>query len=136
MRYVSTRGRAPELGFSDVLLAGLASDGGLYVPATWPALPDVPPGATYAELACAIVSPFVGGAFGSCLRDRLQSRVLTCHGRPIAEAGVRTPCCQAKGETMASEFTRVHGRVLHVGALGPPLRLQVLDAGPQPADAS
>ena len=38
MRYVSTRGRAPELGFADVLLAGLASDGGLYVPAEWPAL--------------------------------------------------------------------------------------------------
>ena len=68
-------------------------------------------------------------AFGSCLRDRLQSRVFTCHGRPIAEAGVRTPCCQAKGETMASDFTRVHGRVLHEGASGPPLRLQVLDAG-------
>ena len=38
MRYVSTRGRAPELGFADVLLAGLASDGGLYVPAEWPTL--------------------------------------------------------------------------------------------------
>ena len=32
IRYVSTRGQAPELGFEDVLLAGLASDGGLYVP--------------------------------------------------------------------------------------------------------
>ncbi len=32
MKYVSTRGRAPELGFADVLLAGLANDGGLYVP--------------------------------------------------------------------------------------------------------
>ena len=41
MRYVSTRGRAPELGFADVLLAGLATDGGLYVPAEWPALPDL-----------------------------------------------------------------------------------------------
>ena len=39
MRYVSTRGRAPELGFADVLLAGLATDGGLYVPAEWPLLP-------------------------------------------------------------------------------------------------
>ena len=36
MRYVSTRGAAPELGFADVLLAGLATDGGLYVPAEWP----------------------------------------------------------------------------------------------------
>ena len=38
LSYVSTRGRAPELAFADVLLAGLATDGGLYVPATWPTL--------------------------------------------------------------------------------------------------
>ncbi len=38
MKYVSTRGEAPELGFEDVLLAGLARDGGLYVPKTWPTL--------------------------------------------------------------------------------------------------
>ena len=36
MRYVSTRGEAPELEFEDVLLTGLARDGGLYVPAEWP----------------------------------------------------------------------------------------------------
>ena len=36
MRYVWTRGEAPELGFEDVLLTGLARDGGLYVPAQWP----------------------------------------------------------------------------------------------------
>ena len=38
MDYISTRGEAPALGFSDALLAGLASDGGLYVPRTWPSL--------------------------------------------------------------------------------------------------
>ncbi|MDE0194303.1 MAG: pyridoxal-phosphate dependent enzyme, partial [bacterium] len=38
MHYVSSRGQAAELAFSDVLLAGLATDGGLYVPETWPAL--------------------------------------------------------------------------------------------------
>ena len=38
VRYVSTRGRAPILGFEDVLLAGLAVDGGLYVPEAWPLL--------------------------------------------------------------------------------------------------
>ena len=36
MRFISTRGEAPALGFSDALLAGLARDGGLYVPETWP----------------------------------------------------------------------------------------------------
>jgi hypothetical protein len=35
-RYISTRGEAPTLGFCDVMLAGLARDGGLYVPETWP----------------------------------------------------------------------------------------------------
>ena len=38
MKYVSTRGEAPELGFEDVLLTGLARDGGLYVPDQWPTL--------------------------------------------------------------------------------------------------
>ena len=60
MRYVSTRGSAPELGFSDVLLAGLASDGGLYVPASWPDLGDVPTTSSYAELAAGVMAPFVG----------------------------------------------------------------------------
>ena len=38
MRYISTRGDAPILEFDEVLLAGLAEDGGLYVPETWPQL--------------------------------------------------------------------------------------------------
>ena len=38
MKYVSTRGEAPVLGFGDTLLTGLAADGGLYVPETWPTL--------------------------------------------------------------------------------------------------
>lgn len=60
MRYVSTRGDAPVLGFADVLLAGLATDGGLYVPESWPSMPELPVG-TYAELAAAVMEPFVGG---------------------------------------------------------------------------
>ncbi len=58
MRYVSTRGRAPELGFSDALLAGLANDGGLYVPERWPTL--APSSAvTYVERAVEVMLPFV-----------------------------------------------------------------------------
>lgn len=60
MRYVSTRGRAPELGFADVLLAGLARDGGLYVPERWPTLPDLGGVTTYEQVAAAVVSTFVG----------------------------------------------------------------------------
>ncbi|MBI1188488.1 MAG: threonine synthase [Alphaproteobacteria bacterium] len=40
MRYISTRGRAPSVSFADAVLAGLAPDGGLYVPETWPTFPD------------------------------------------------------------------------------------------------
>ncbi len=36
--YISTRGEAPHLGFCDVMLTGLARDGGLYVPEVWPQL--------------------------------------------------------------------------------------------------
>ncbi|MDA0192283.1 MAG: threonine synthase [Actinobacteria bacterium] len=59
MRYVSTRGRAPELGFCDALLAGLATDG-LYVPQTWPSQPKAV-GATYSEKAASLMAPYVEG---------------------------------------------------------------------------
>jgi threonine synthase len=86
MEYISTRGLAPSLGFRDVLIAGLASDGGLYVPAEWPSIPptdiaglaDVP----YPEAAYRIVRRFVGGE----IRDR-NLRAL-CNA---AYAGFDTP---------------------------------------------
>lgn len=63
MEYVSTRGSAPALGFEDVLLSGLARDGGLFVPAAWPAMdPDAIRalrGLGYAEIAVRIVRPFI-----------------------------------------------------------------------------
>jgi len=65
VRYVSTRGAAPALGFSDVLLAGLARDGGLYVPETWPRLTADElagfAGRPYAEVAQAVIARFTGG---------------------------------------------------------------------------
>ena len=61
MRYVSTRGDAPVLGFDDVLLAGLAVDGGLYVPETWPQF-ELPESGDYAEVAAAVIRPFVTGS--------------------------------------------------------------------------
>ena len=60
MRYVSTRGRAAELGFCDALLAGLATDGGLYVPQTWPKRPTMT-GSTYAAKAASLMAPYVEG---------------------------------------------------------------------------
>jgi threonine synthase len=60
VRYVSTRGRATELGFTDALLGGLATDGGLYVPAEWPKLPGRRDGVGYAGRAAQIMQTFVG----------------------------------------------------------------------------
>lgn len=66
IRYVSTRCSAPALEFEDVLLVGLARDGGLYVPEAWPSFAPEDlaalAGRPYAEVAFRIVRPFVGGA--------------------------------------------------------------------------
>ena len=63
MRYVSTRGRAPEQSFSEILLSGLAADGGLYVPASYPRVSvselDAWRALSYAELASAVIGKFV-----------------------------------------------------------------------------
>ena len=74
--YVSTRGSAPELDFADVLLAGLAVDGGLYVPSQWPGLPV---GAlerfatmTYPSVAFEVMWPFVEGSID---RDSFETAV-------------------------------------------------------------
>lgn len=65
MQYVSTRGEAPILGFQDVLLAGLASDGGLYLPLSWPQLGNADiaglAGKPYAQIAETVLWPFVEG---------------------------------------------------------------------------
>jgi threonine synthase len=66
LRYVSTRGAAPALGFEEVLLAGPARDGGLYVPESWPVFSPAQmrefAGLSYAELAARVMRPFVAGA--------------------------------------------------------------------------
>ncbi|KQZ97458.1 threonine synthase [Rhizobium sp. Root564] len=65
MKYVSTRGSAPSLGFSDALLAGLARDGGLYVPSEWPTMKKKEiralRGKTYQEVAFEVLYRFTGG---------------------------------------------------------------------------
>ena len=65
MHYVSSRGKAPELSFNQVLLTGLASDGGLYMPKVWPSF-DVSEISSwhklpYPELAIRVMKPFIGG---------------------------------------------------------------------------
>ncbi len=65
MRYISTRGEAPELGFADVVLAGLARDGGLYLPKSWPQFSKAEiramRGLPYPDVALRVLAPFLGG---------------------------------------------------------------------------
>ena len=65
MRYISTRGSAPTLDFRDVTLAGLASDGGLYLPESWPSFSReqiaAMQGLSYVDTAVAVMLPFVTG---------------------------------------------------------------------------
>ena len=65
MKYISTRGAAPALGFEDVLLTGLARDGGLYLPEHWPALTHEEiaalAGRSYEDAAVRIMKPYVAG---------------------------------------------------------------------------
>lgn len=65
MKYISTRGAAPALGFEDVLLTGLARDGGLYLPEHWPTLTREEiaalAGQSYEDTAVRIMKPYVGG---------------------------------------------------------------------------
>ena len=66
MRYISTRGQAPALNFEDVLLAGLASDGGLYVPENLPRF-------TQEEIASWAGLPYHELASGLCARSSLAA---------------------------------------------------------------
>src|SRR4051794_40390090 len=81
MRYISTRGAAPVLDFQEVTLAGLASDGGLYVPESWPVFSHdeiaALAGLDYVETAARVLTPFVGDS--------------------IDAAGLRSLCRQAYG---------------------------------------
>ena len=67
MKYISTRGQAPELTFEEAMLTGLARDGGLYVPAEWPELSTEHisgfAGKSYADVAFEVMKPFVGDTF-------------------------------------------------------------------------
>lgn len=82
MHYISTRGSAPALDFEGATLAGLASDGGLYVPESWPrfSTEDIAAlaGLSYAETAVRVLTPFVGDTLSEAeLRDLCE----TAYGR-------------------------------------------------------
>mgnify|MGYP003417302386 FL=1 len=84
MRYVSTRGGAEPQGFFDVLLGGLAPDGGLYLPERWPQLPplDRLRGRPYAEVAAEVMWPFVAGEFERAEFDALVADTYAVFDHP------------------------------------------------------
>lgn len=89
LRYVSTRGEAPALGFRDAVLTGLARDGGLYVPEEWPALaPDeiaALAALPYPALAARIIGRFTGGEIAEPVLERLaEEAYATFHHRAVA----------------------------------------------------
>lgn len=80
--YVSTRGSSPDVDFVGALLAGVAPDGGLYVPAFWPDLRGTPtPSGGAAGLANAILAPFIGDALEAGAVGRATARLTDqfCH---------------------------------------------------------
>jgi threonine synthase len=98
VRYVSTRGEAPPLGFMDVTLAGLARDGGLYVPESWPRLSAETivgfAGRPYAEVAVEVIRPFVGDTISEAELSRLAREAYGTFRHPavvpIAQFGAGT----------------------------------------------
>ena len=86
MRYVSTRGEAPVLGFCDVMLTGLARDGGLYVPETWPQLSAEAiagfSGKPYTEVAAEVIRPFVAGEIADADLARMANEAYASFRHP------------------------------------------------------
>ena len=98
MKYISTRGEAPVLEFSDVLLQGLARDGGLYLPETWPQFDKETiasfAGKSYEDVAFEVVSPFIGDAIPV---DVLKAMIADAYGSfrhpavtPLVQTGPNT----------------------------------------------
>ncbi len=85
-RYISTRGEAPELGFCDVMLTGLARDGGLYVPQAWPRLPAETIagffGRPYWEVAVDVMRPFIGGEIPDADLGRMANEAYATFRHP------------------------------------------------------
>ena len=109
MKYISTRGQAPVLGFEDVLLAGLARDGGLYVPETWPKLSREAmagfAGRPFAEVATEVIAPFTGGTL-----TKSELRAMADSAYATFGHGAVTPLVQMTPDTWILEL--FHGPTL------------------------
>ncbi len=124
MKYISTRGNAPVLGFSDALLAGLAADGGLYVPKEWPQFSkkDIRKlrGKSYQEIAEAVVTPFVGGDIEQADLRRMIDEAYATFRHPAV-----TPLVQTDANVFIMEL--FHGPTLAFKDVAMQLLARLLD---------
>ncbi|MCX7304220.1 MAG: threonine synthase [Hyphomicrobiales bacterium] len=98
MKYISTRGEAPVIGFADALLAGLARDGGLYVPQEWPHFSSAEiramRGLPSPDLAVRLLTPFLGGEVSPQVFERLAREAYATFRHeavcPIVQLGANT----------------------------------------------
>lgn len=105
MKYISTRGQSPALQFSDILLGGLAPDGGLYLPESYPQFSDADltamRGMNYRDLAYAILSRLVDDIPAVDLRaivDKTYVPEVYKHARAGQDAGDITPTLKLEDE--------------------------------------
>jgi threonine synthase len=124
VRYVSTRGEAPPLGFTEVMLAGLARDGGLYVPEAWPKLDEQAiagfAGRPYAEVAVEVIRPFLGDSIGEADLARMARE---------AYAGFRHPATVPLVQIAPNQFVLelFHGPTLAFKDLAMQLVARLMD---------
>jgi threonine synthase len=94
VRHVSTRGESQPLGFIEVMLAGLARDGGLYVPESWPRLSPQTiagfAGRPYAEVAVEVMRPLIGDAIPEADLARMANEAYGSFRHPATVPLVQT----------------------------------------------
>ncbi|MEL7465862.1 MAG: threonine synthase [Pseudomonadota bacterium] len=139
MRYISTRGEAPVLPFEEAMLTGLARDGGLYVPETWPTMTRdeiaALAGLPYEDVAYRVMRPFVGDAFADDEFRAIIDRAYSVFGHrlraPLSQIGenawslelhhgptlaFKDVAMQLIGQMFETALTRRKERVTIVGA--------------------
>jgi threonine synthase len=139
MIYVSTRGKAPRLDFEETMLAGLARDGGLYLPESWPTMDAraiaALAGLPYEEVAFRVMRPFVGDTFGEAEFRDIIARAYAGFGHvarcPLVQVGAndwllelwhgptlafKDVAMQLIGQMFETVLTRRRQRVTIIGA--------------------
>jgi threonine synthase len=124
VNYISTRGEAPPLAFSDTLLAGLAPDGGLYLPESYPRLREDEiagfAGKPYADVAHAVIAPFIGAEIEPrTLHGMIEAAYSTFRHPAIA------PIAQIGGNLFVLEL--FHGRTLAFKDIAMQLLARLID---------